>query len=88
MYACRGDTGVPLGTWLAHTDAVSAVEAFGGAPSAQTIQLLTASWDGSIKLWQCVCHSHYHGALAAYRIAATNVHLACVDALEADTPWR
>jgi hypothetical protein len=55
VYACRGDTGVPLGTWLAHTDAVSAVEGFGGAPSAPLVQLLTASWDGTIKLWQCVC---------------------------------
>jgi hypothetical protein len=55
VYACRGDTGVPLGTWLAHTDAVSAVEGVCGATSAQTMQLLTASWDGSIKLWQCVC---------------------------------
>lgn len=54
MYACRSDSGAPLGTWLAHTDAVSAVDCLGGARSGQPAELLTASWDGTIKLWEWV----------------------------------
>lgn len=52
VYACHGDTGAPLGTWLAHSDAVSAVDFAGGAPPGSPARLLTASWDGTIKLWE------------------------------------
>lgn len=53
LYACRGDTGSPLGTWLAHSDAVSAVHCMGSTPPDSISRLLTASWDGAIKLWEC-----------------------------------
>lgn len=53
VYACDGSTGAPLGTWLAHSDAVSAVAALGAAATPQGgARLLTASWDGTIKLWE------------------------------------
>lgn len=51
-YACTGDTGVPLGTWLAHSDAVSAVATIAAAAAPACGRLLTASWDGAIKLWE------------------------------------
>ncbi len=52
VYACDGDTGAPLGTWLAHADAVSAVAALDGSAAPDGKRLLTASWDGTIKLWE------------------------------------
>ena len=48
VYTCDAASGAALGTWLAHDDAVSDVAMLHGADA----RLLTASWDGTIRLWR------------------------------------
>ena len=81
VYACAGNSGAPLGTWLAHGDAVSAMDVLHSVPAAAAagngdggVALLTASWDGTVRLWEC---APCLGRLLAlpYRAQALLLHL-------------
>ncbi|EGD82827.1 hypothetical protein PTSG_11431 [Salpingoeca rosetta] len=52
LYLYSVELGSVLSQWQAHHDAVSTVKLFRSSDDNRTVTVLSASWDGSIKVWE------------------------------------